>query len=192
VIVDNILLFVCVDDQTPPNWYKSVVFLLLPPNATSILQPIDMGVVRSLTARFRRIQLASLFAAFEKVVDSGGKEEFDVKKATHLSHCLDWLAAAWDEVPANLIRRCWAKAAVLPAPMNTVLEQDIDRPGPVAPEIEDLARLLTNTVLGAKRGVIEGFVDNKNLVKSCEALLAFDNDEEVVELDEDILWTQEI
>ncbi|OQR83690.1 tigger transposable element-derived protein 6-like, partial [Achlya hypogyna] len=120
VLVDNassrlkaIKTLGALDDQTPPNWYKSVVFLLLPPNATSVLQPVDMGVLRSLKARFRRIQLAPLFAAFEKVVDSGGKEQFDVTKATHLSHCLDWLAAAWDEVPANLIRRCWAKAAVL-------------------------------------------------------------------------------
>ena len=151
-----------------------------------------MGIVRSLKARFRRRQLSDLFAQFDRLVASGSKEPFDVKKNTHLSFGLDWLAAAWDEVPANLVRRCWAKAAVLPAPLNAILEQDVDRPGKIAPEVEDLARLLNNTVLGTKRGVIDGFVNNNNPVACSEALLSFDNDEEAVEIDQEILWIQAI
>jgi hypothetical protein len=151
-----------------------------------------MGIVRSLKARYRRRQLADLFASFDLLVASGSKEQFDVKKATHLSRCLDWLKAAWDDVPANLVRRCWAKAAVLPAPMNALLEQDVDRSSAFASEVDDLARLLNNTVLGAKRGIIDGFVHNNNVVDCCEALLAFDNDEEAIEIDQEILWTQQI
>ena len=71
----------------------------------------------------------------------------------------------------------------MPAPINAELEQEVDRPGPIAPEIENLARLLHTTELGAKRGIIDGFVHNKNIVESCEAILAFDNDEKAIEID---------
>jgi len=161
--------------STPANKFKSFLFLLLPPNTT-------------LKVRYQRRQLVDLFAAFDRLVATGSKEPFDVKKQTHLSSCLDWLAAAWDDVPANLVRRCWAKAAVLPAPLNALLEQEVDRPGKVASEVEDLASLLKNTVLGTKRGIIDGYVNNNNAVACCEALLSFDNDEEAIEIDQEILW----
>lgn len=70
----------------------------LPPNATSVVQPMDNGVIRSLKARYRKRLARHRLRAF----DAGRDHKLTLLDALHM------LRSSWDEMSAELIRNCFA------------------------------------------------------------------------------------
>jgi len=77
------LVWICTNTNTCYRWigkagiyrYECVTLVFLPPNTTSLHQPIDMGMVRSFKCSYRRHQLQYLLGAWEshQLVSPGAK-----------------------------------------------------------------------------------------------------------------------
>ena len=105
--------------------YSNIEFLLLPPNATSILQLLDQGIILSIKRRYKA-KLAEKYLAFvenkEDVVVQ--LKQFDVVAATNM------IAQAWRETSSIIIKNCFKKASFIHPELGE--EPEPEEP-PVAP-----------------------------------------------------------
>lgn len=76
----------------------------LPPNVTSLGQPMDQGVIAAIKMRYKKKFLNQLLL----LEDENSSFEERQKKVT-LLHCVNWLRESWDELSAETIKNSWNK-----------------------------------------------------------------------------------
>ena len=82
---------------------KATQLLFLPPNATSKLQPCDLGIIRSMKVNYRKISLMKLI----RHIDTGAAyEDFRLT----LLDAVSMVKYAWEEVTSTTISNCFIKA----------------------------------------------------------------------------------
>lgn len=106
----------------------NIELIYLPPNCTSILQPLDMGIIRCFKAYYRRRLVEKVLFNIEYGASCVGK--VDVKDAC------DEISNSWNEVTAKTISNCWRKAGF----NSTVEVDDIDE----SVAMENLQKSLQN------------------------------------------------
>ena len=121
LLVDNCLA------HTEVTGLKSITIEFLPPNTTSVLQPCDMGVIRTLKAHFRH-QLR------QNIIDTidDSEEELvanEVVKKVSLLDTMNMLDVAWTKVTAETVRNCWKKGGFV---------EDLELLPELQPELEPL------------------------------------------------------
>lgn len=79
--------------------------LFLPPNTTSLLQPMDQGVIAS----FKAYYLRRTFSQAVKANENDGMELRDFWKSYNILQCVKNIAASWDEVTPNNLKGVWKK-----------------------------------------------------------------------------------
>ena len=85
-----------------------IIAKFLPPNVTSLIQPMDQGVLESLKRRYRRKILEEL--VFK---DEEGVPILEFLKSLHMLRVSNLIAACWSEIPAKTLQLSWRK--ILPA-----------------------------------------------------------------------------
>ena len=95
LIIDN-----CTAHKFVP--LSNVKLIFLPPNATSRLQIMDMGVIHTLKAHYRRL-VRRMIAIFE------AKKSLDVKDIQFYESII-MLSSAWDQMDGNVIKNCFRKS----------------------------------------------------------------------------------
>ncbi len=80
-----------------------IIARFLPPNVTSLVQPMDQGVLESLKKRYRKNLLRELLLKYE---DEGLKTRV---RGITIKDAIFWLADAWDSMPESTLRRSWSK-----------------------------------------------------------------------------------
>ncbi|XP_064475381.1 tigger transposable element-derived protein 6-like [Ornithodoros turicata] len=96
VILDNC----SAHSKVPKMTYVKV--LLLPPNCTSVLQPLDQGIIRSLKSHYRRRMLEEILINIEAKVPK--PTNIDIRQA------IEMLTGAWRSVMQEVVETCWRKA----------------------------------------------------------------------------------
>ena len=85
--------------------YSNIEVLMLPPNATSVVQPMDQGIIRSTKRRYKTKLAERYLSVCEQDKDAKAMlKSLDVVQATNM------LAAAWRETPSSIIQNCFRKA----------------------------------------------------------------------------------
>ena len=97
MIVDN-----CPAHPEVPN-LKNIELTFLPPNTTSVVQPMDQGVIRSLKAFYRNMLM-------QKVIDSD--EGKGIPKINVLD-ALKMVTSSWEKVTTKTIVNCFIKLEFL-------------------------------------------------------------------------------
>ena len=80
--------------------FNSINLMFLPPNATSRLQPCDMGIIKNLKVKYRKLVAMRLIESIEKKTTY----EINVLDAMHM------LRKAWADVTQQTVTNCFAKA----------------------------------------------------------------------------------
>lgn len=113
---------------------KNMDVIRLPPNVTSVHQPMDMGTIRAWKVEYRRIMLRSLLNDIETIVErkqanknrtkglNGIQEGYD---ANMHDVCL-MSKKAWDNVSSDTIKRCWVRSHCLPCVMEAEISQSVN------------------------------------------------------------------
>ncbi|MFS1564304.1 MAG: hypothetical protein ACL7AX_13000 [Candidatus Arsenophonus phytopathogenicus] len=103
LILDNAPSHPCPEILERENGNFAVSFL--PPNVTSILQPMDQGVIECLKRLYRKRLLRELLLTDEK------EEEDVIKfyKKINLKDCVYMAADAWNEIKNVTLKRAWRK-----------------------------------------------------------------------------------
>jgi hypothetical protein len=76
----------------------------LPPNTTSVLQPLDQGVIACVKRGFTRVKARRAYVAFK---ENRRLEQVSVYDA------MQWANEAWGSVTAETISNCWQHAGIL-------------------------------------------------------------------------------
>ena len=98
----NVLLFI--DNCAAHNLiggYSNISIHYLPPNATSVLQPMDQGIINSFKIHYRSRLVRRILAAIER---RNGNMKINILDAINL------LYTAWREVTPTTIANCFRKA----------------------------------------------------------------------------------
>lgn len=105
--------------------------LFFPPNVTSLIQPMDQGVLEAMKKKYRRRLLQSMLQATEGEVTIN-----DFLKKTTMKDVVYWVAESWHEVKADTINRSWNK--ILKKEPSTSQENDSDDDLPLAELVKKL------------------------------------------------------
>ena len=91
-----------------PQGLSNTKVVFLPPNATSVCQPLDQGIIKAWKAHYRRKWVRFLCAEYDKNKDP--LETINVLQA------IRWSIEAWEQdVSTTTIENCWVKSQVLSA-----------------------------------------------------------------------------
>ena len=101
--------------------------LMLPPNATSIMQPLDQGIILSAKRRYKKKLVERYLACVEN-----NKDANSLLKALNIVQATNMIATSWRETSSTIIQNCFCKAgfkhhAVDPAPET---EDPLPAPAP--------------------------------------------------------------
>jgi hypothetical protein len=79
--------------------FEHIKFVFLPPGTTSVLQPLDCGIINSFKCKYRHVFLDDL------VNDSNDKK-------IRIRDMINFSSQAWNDVTAVTIKNCWLKADI--------------------------------------------------------------------------------
>ena len=99
-------------------------FHVLPPNVTSIIQPCDMGIIRSLKALYRKCMISRSISHLDS------DTSITVTQLTRQVNILDaihMLKVAWSGVKQESVTNCFTKAGFV-TPITPVEEEALDPP----------------------------------------------------------------
>ncbi|XP_044589588.1 jerky protein homolog-like [Cotesia glomerata] len=89
---------------------ESCTIIFLPPNTTSLMQPLEQGIIEKFKRRYRNDLI-------EKIVfhEKNNAENNDYFKSFDLLEAFNLCVLAWDEVTSSDIRNCWKNLIPLTA-----------------------------------------------------------------------------
>ena len=82
----------------------------LPPNVTSLIQPMDQGVLVALKRRYKRKLLHRLI-----IEEENGASIVDFFKSVNTTVVVEMTADSWDEIRASTLRKSWRKIVPMQA-----------------------------------------------------------------------------
>lgn len=97
LIMDN-----CTVHNSPPR-LQSIDVRYLPPNCTSILQPLDMGIIKCFKCYYRRRLVEKILILY----DTNTNLTINIKEAC------DEISGSWKEVTSQTIKNCSKKAGFI-------------------------------------------------------------------------------
>ena len=138
----------------------------LPPNTTSIIQPMDQGVLENLKRRYKCALLQKLLLS----LDDGTPQQF--VKGLNIKDCIYMCAKAWDDIREESLSRAWNKLLVGTDPSNI----NTDSSG-TSGDADDASSILSvGTELNLSSSEVHGWLDtDHNLGEEL-------TDEEIVQL----------
>lgn len=80
---------------------RSIEVLFLPPNMTSILQPMDQEIIMVIKLYYQQLLMDAVLEAQKKDTTL-----IEFLKTVHLDKVIYWLSAAWDRVRVETICKC--------------------------------------------------------------------------------------
>ncbi|XP_025205101.1 tigger transposable element-derived protein 6-like [Metopolophium dirhodum] len=104
----NVLMFLDNAACHPKIELSNMKILMLPPNTTSITQPMDQGVIYTFKSYYRKFLLQSLLC---KMDNCSSAHQF--AKSISVLDAVNWIALACNNVKAECVRNCFRKAGFL-------------------------------------------------------------------------------
>ncbi|XP_052215921.1 tigger transposable element-derived protein 6-like [Dreissena polymorpha] len=112
----NILLLLDNAPVHPDIKLKNVNFQFLPPNTTSLVQPMDAGIIQAVKLKFRKRQLKYVLEEMDRHPTKLGPE---ILRDISILDAIYWISAAWRELSTETISKCFGKCGLIPDFLTT-------------------------------------------------------------------------
>ncbi len=96
--------------------YSNIKIVFLPPNTTSKLQPLDLGIIQNFKIHYRKLLMRFVLSKIDKT-DSTASE---IAKSVDVLKAIRWAAEAWDCVKKETVVNCFRKSGVIAANSTVV------------------------------------------------------------------------
>ena len=103
LFIDNAPVHI-IDSDTQAS-LDSVKVIFSPPNLTSLLQPLDGGIIRSFKARARKYSILKLLMIIDE--DNPDQHASDLAKKFTVLDAINFVSRSWVEVTAETIAKCF-------------------------------------------------------------------------------------
>ena len=124
---------------------SNITLLFFPANVTSMIQPLNQGVIAGLKLRYKRKLVASILeqCATTNITQDLGGAQVDLLQA------MVWAVASWNELDQDTIRNAWRVCNILPWDWNANIGNLQERVKVQASEeISELEKLIGGLNLG--------------------------------------------
>ena len=95
--------------------FSNLNMLFLPPNTTSRLQPLDLGIIHNFKVHYRHLLLRYVLVKIDECDTAS-----EVVKSVNILMAIRWVAQAWSLVKPETISKCFQKAGILDGGMEVV------------------------------------------------------------------------
>ena len=125
------ILYVCDNASSHQvREYSHIKFLMLPPNATSIMQPLDQGIILSAKRRYKKKLAERYLACVEN-----NKDANSLLKALNIVQATNMIASSWRETSSTIIQNCFRKAGFKHHAVDPASETEEDPLPAPAPDV---------------------------------------------------------
>ncbi|GBN15368.1 Tigger transposable element-derived protein 4 [Araneus ventricosus] len=117
----RIILFIDQCPAHPPdtNFLKNITVKFFPANCTRKLQPLDLGVIKSLKQHYRKLLVKTAIAS----LDHGDSKNMKID----ILQAMNFIMMAWQNVLQKTIKNCCALGGFLtPADVNPIENAESD------------------------------------------------------------------
>lgn len=94
-----------------------------PKNTTSVLQPMDAGIIQAVKLKYRRRQLQHVLTELEKDKTKLGPE---ILRQITILQAIYWVSGAWREVESDTIVKCFRKCGFTAEVLSSGLPQSVE------------------------------------------------------------------
>ena len=94
-----------------PGRHSNIRIVFLPPNTTSVLQPLDLGIIKNFKVYYRQLLLRYVTYVCAQIEECSTANEI-INSVTVL-HAIRWVAQGWEKVSSTTIQKCFRKAGIL-------------------------------------------------------------------------------
>ena len=124
---------------------SNIMIVFLPRNTTSVIQPLDAGIIAAFKQRYR----AELLRWYVQQFDSDPTRDLS-KQLPDIRQAITWSAQVWQDISEQTIRNCWHKVQILPptwsADINNLDERERARESEA---VAHLSSLISSLNLGS-------------------------------------------
>ena len=107
----------------------NIKLVFLPPNTTSLIQPMDQGIIANFKRHYRCLVLRHLMTAIDDSSDASMRVTELAKKLTLLDS-LHMQKEAWSRVTVQTVVNCYRRASFIKQTSDGIDESGLDEPGP--------------------------------------------------------------
>ena len=144
--------------------FSNIKIVFLPPNTTSMLQPLDLGIIQNFKIHYRHFLLRYVLSKIDECDTAT-----DVVKSVNILMAIRWVAKAWALVEEETICKCFKKAGILTIDMDVVsrgLEED-DDPFSECDLRQEMAILIDKTMPADGRCTLKEYMEGDNELQVC-------------------------
>ena len=89
---------------------KNIQLEFLPPNTTSLIQPMDHGIIKNLKTLYRKELVRMILAYLEETILNPSSTAIDVSSKISILQAVSFVAKSWRAVKEAAIINCFRKA----------------------------------------------------------------------------------
>jgi len=109
---------------------KNITLEFLPPNTTSLVQPLDMGIIKNLKTHYRGLLVTYILKAIEDNLVTPSTCAIDISSKLNILQAIQFVADSWRKVSSVTIQHCFAHCGFrplidLPIPPIVSIENDV-------------------------------------------------------------------
>ena len=89
--------------------YSNIKIIFLPPNTTSKLQPLHLGIIQNFEVHYRKLLLSYVLSKIDETTLTASQ----IAKTVNVLKALRWVSEAWDCVKTETVVKCFKRAGVI-------------------------------------------------------------------------------
>ena len=99
----------------PDMFFSNIKIVFLPANTTSVLQPLDLGIIKTFKVHYRKFLMKFVLSKIDTCSNAS-----QVVKSVTILHAVRWVAEAWKYVSEITVKKCFRQAGILKQDFSVV------------------------------------------------------------------------